>query len=107
MLKKGPRNIRTLTLEDIEDYFGAMGEKKFRAKQVYEWIWQKQAQSIDAMTNLSKELRSRLKEDFELPALTIDVVQQSDDGTIKTRFKTHDGHLVEGVLIPTASRVTA
>jgi 23S rRNA (adenine2503-C2)-methyltransferase len=107
MQKTKMRNIRTLNLGEIEEYFEKLGEKKFRARQVYEWIWQKQAQSIDAMTNLSKELRNKLKEDFELPALTIDIVQQSDDGTIKTRFKTHDGHLVEGVLIPTASRVTA
>ncbi len=107
MVKSVQRNIRTLSLGDIERYFEELGEKKFRAKQVYEWIWQKQAQSIDGMTNLSKELRARLKEDFSLPALTIDTTQYSEDGTVKTRFRTHDGHLVEGVLIPTATRFTA
>lgn len=59
------------------------------------------------MTNLSKDLRQKLGEHFVLPALSIDMVQQSADGTIKSRFKTHDGHLVEGVLIPTTSRYTA
>jgi 23S rRNA (adenine2503-C2)-methyltransferase len=59
------------------------------------------------MTNLSKELRQKLGEVFTLPALTIDTIQHSTDGTIKSRFKTHDGHMVEGVLIPTAERFTA
>lgn len=107
MAKSVQRNIRTLTLPDIEAYFENMGEKKFRARQVYEWLWLKQAQSIDAMTNLSKELRNKLKEDFSLPALTVDATQHSSDGTVKSRFRTHDGHLVEGVLIPTESRMTA
>lgn len=107
MAKAVKQNIRTLTLPDIEAYFEEMGEKKFRAKQVYEWLWLKQAQEIDAMTNLSKEIRAKLKEDFTLPALTIDATQYSSDGTVKSRFKTHDGHLVEGVLIPTETRVTA
>lgn len=106
MLKTTIRNIRQLSLADIEQYFETLGEKKFRAKQVYEWLWQKQAQNFDAMTNLSKELRNRLKEDFTLPALSIDTIQNSSDGTIKTRFKTHEGHLVEGVLIPTEERKT-
>jgi 23S rRNA (adenine2503-C2)-methyltransferase len=107
MTKTVHKNIRGLSLADIERYFETLGEKKFRAKQVYEWLWQKQAQSFDDMTNLSKELRNKLKEDFTLPALTIDATQHSADGTIKSRFKTHDGHLVEGVLIPAASRYTA
>ncbi|HKB45987.1 MAG TPA: 23S rRNA (adenine(2503)-C(2))-methyltransferase RlmN [Chitinophagaceae bacterium] len=106
-MKKVPKNIRGLSLPDVEQYFETLGEKKFRAKQVYEWLWLKPVQSFDAMTNLSKELRSKLNEDFSLPGLTIDTTQFSEDGTVKTRFKTHEGHLVEGVLIPTASRFTA
>ena len=101
------KNIRHLSLTDIEQYFEALGEKKFRANQVHEWLWQKQAQSFEAMTNLSKELRSKLQQDFTLPALTIDATQYSSDGTIKSRFRTHEGHLVEGVLIPTEERKTA
>ena len=107
MQKTEHKNIRTLSLADIEKYFEVLGEKKFRAKQLYEWLWQKQAQTIDSMTNLSKELRHRLSEDYTLPALTIDATQYSADGTIKSRFKTFDGHLVEGVLIPTEKRATA
>ncbi|HKH61550.1 MAG TPA: 23S rRNA (adenine(2503)-C(2))-methyltransferase RlmN [Flavitalea sp.] len=101
------RNIRNLSLNDLEEYFNTLNEKGFRAKQVYDWLWQKQAHSFKAMTNLSKELRSKLMEHFDLPALKIDATQYSADGTVKSRFKTHDGHLVEGVLIPTESRNTA
>jgi len=101
------RNIRHLTLAELEEYFAEKGEKKFRAKQVYDWIWLKQAPSLEAMTNLSKELRHYLSQDFSFPALAVDATQYSEDGTIKTRFRTHDGHFVEGVLIPTEHRVTA
>jgi len=107
MLKLKGKNIRDLSLEELQQYFETLGEKKFRAKQVYEWVWQKHAHSFADMTNLSKELRQKLGENFSLPALTIDATQYSSDGTIKSRFKTHDGHLVEGVLIPTDERKTA
>ena len=107
MLKAGLKNIRTLTLQDLEQYFETLGEKKFRAKQVYEWLWQKNAGSFADMTNLSKELRQKLGENFTLPALSVDATQFSSDGTVKSRFRTHDGHMVEGVLIPTEERKTA
>lgn len=101
------KNIRHQTLSEIENWFLIAGDKKFRAKQVWEWIWQKHAQSFADMTNLSKELRQKLGENFSFPALAMDATQFSEDGTIKSRFKTHDGHLVEGVLIPTDERQTA
>ncbi|MDF2385246.1 23S rRNA (adenine(2503)-C(2))-methyltransferase RlmN [Nostoc ellipsosporum NOK] len=107
MNTQAKRNIRHLTLPELEEYFAEKGEKKFRARQVYEWIWLKQAPSLEAMTNLSKELRHYLSQDFSFPALAVDATQYSEDGTIKTRFRTHDGHFVEGVLIPTENRVTA
>lgn len=101
------KNIRELERADIEKYFEEIGEPKFRAKQVYEWLWLKPVQRFEDMTNISKGLRQKLAEDFALPGLAIDTIQHSEDGTIKTRFKTHDGHLIEGVLIPTKSRYTA
>ena len=101
------RNIRTLSLVEIEQYFEELGEKKFRAKQVWEWLWQKHAMSFADMTNLSKDLRQKLGETFSFPALTVNSTQYSADGTVKTGFKTFDGHLVEGVLIPTEKRYTA
>jgi 23S rRNA (adenine2503-C2)-methyltransferase len=107
MNEPAKKNIRHLSLGELEKYFETIDEKKFRARQVYEWLWLKQAPSFEAMTNLSKELRTKLAENFSLPSLSIDVLQKSSDGTVKTRFKTADGHLVEGVLIPTESRNTA
>ena len=106
-MKKTQKNIRHLTLAEIETFFAELGEKKFRAKQVYEWLWQKGALSFADMTNLSKDMRQLLGEQFTFPSLTIDATQISEDGTIKSRFKTWDGHLVEGVLIPTTARYTA
>jgi 23S rRNA (adenine2503-C2)-methyltransferase len=104
---KEKKNIRHLNLAQIEAYFESSGEQKFRARQVYEWIWQKSAGNFEAMSNLSKDLRKRLAASFDLPALAIDTTQFSEDGTIKSRFRTHEGHLVEGVLIPTEDRKTA
>lgn len=104
---KAVKNIRHLTLAELEQYFATLGEKSFRIKQVWEWLWQKHAFSFADMTNLSKELRQKLGDHFTLPALTIDATQISSDGTIKNRFKTHEGHLCEGVLIPTEHRYTA
>ena len=57
MLKAAQNNIRQLSLADMESYFETLGEKKFRAKQVYEWLWLKKAHSFEEMTNLSKDLR--------------------------------------------------
>jgi len=101
------QNIRHLSQTELEAYFETMGEKKFRVKQVQEWLWQKHAHSFDDMTNLSKDLRTKLAAQFSLPALKADATQYSEDGTIKSRFRTFDGHLVEGVLIPTDDRKTA
>lgn len=106
-MKSGKTNIRHLSLPALQEYFGSIEEKPFRAKQVYEWLWLKHATSFDAMTNLSRELRGKLEEHFSLPAVTVDATQHSEDGTIKNRFRLHDGHLVEGVLIPTDTRQTA
>ncbi len=101
------RNIRSLSLTDLKEYFESVGDKKFRAIQAYEWIWKKNARHFDDMSNLSLELRKKLDQDFDFNAITIDVSQTSSDGTIKTRFKTYDSHLLEGVIIPTEKRNTA
>jgi 23S rRNA (adenine2503-C2)-methyltransferase len=101
------KNIRTLTLPELKEYFESIGDKKFRAIQTYEWIWKKNARSFEDMSNLSKELRQTLSENFSLPAIAVDTTQVSSDGTLKSRFKTYDGHLIEGVLIPTENRNTA
>lgn len=103
----GKQNIRHLSLAELENYFLSIGEKKFRAKQVYEWLWIKPVQHFEAMTNISKALREKLANNFSFPSIIVDTTQHSEDGTIKSRFKTFEGHLTEGVLIPTNERKTA
>lgn len=95
-----PHDIRALSLPALEAALAEWGEPRFRARQLYEWLWAKATTDFDAMSNLSKELRARLKESFTLHTLHIDKVQHSNDGTIKTRLLTHDGHRIESVLIP-------
>ncbi len=101
------RDIRNIDKNDLSKYFNEIGEKPFRAKQVWEWIWQKSARSFDEMSNLSKTLREQLDEDFEIRAIQLDTVQQSTDGTIKSAFRLHDHALIESVLIPADDRMTA
>ena len=101
------RNIRDLSLPELKEYFESIGDKKFRAMQAYEWLWKKNARKFDDMSNLSLDLRKKLEEDFALDAITADKIQYSSDGTLKTRFRTHDGHFIEGVMIPTENRNTA
>ena len=105
MLSK--RNIRDLDLAGLKSYFEEIGDKKFRAIQVYEWLWKKHARNFESMSNLSLELRNRLSSDFNFPSISTDLTQKSSDGTLKSRFKTFDGHLMEGVLIPSENRNTA
>lgn len=97
------QDIRKLSQQQLIDMLVGMGEKKFRAKQIYEWLWQKSAQSFDEMTNLSKKLREVLANNFTINVIAEDKVQRSEDGTIKNRYRLHDGHLIESVLIPVPS----
>lgn len=101
------KDIRALSLEELKTSFVGMGEKAFRAKQVYEWLWMKSAVSFDEMTNLSKELRKTLDENFSINNVSVLKAQKSNDGTIKNAFKLYDENIVEGVLIPTTERMTA
>ncbi len=101
------KDIRKLSQADLEAYFTTIGEKSFRAKQVYEWLWKKNAHQFDDMTNISKNLREQLGEFFQIQPVEVDLLQKSSDGTIKNAVKLHDGNVVESVLIPTESRTTA
>lgn len=101
------RDIRQLDLEQIKEFFISIGEKAFRAKQVYEWLWKKSAKDFDSMTNISLSTREKLKEHFDIKHIHVDDLQRSSDGTIKNAVKLHDGMIVESVLIPTESRITA
>lgn len=100
-------DIRSLSQEELKSFFVTHGEKAFRAKQVWEWLWAKSARSFEEMSNISKETRHLLAENFSFPVVTIDDMQISRDRTIKNAFRLSDGNIVEGVLIPTDTRMTA
>ena len=100
-------DVRSLTLEALEKIFVESGEKAFRAKQVYNWLWEKSAADFDQMSNISKELRQKLKEQFTINAVKVHNSQFSNDKTIKNTFKLYDNNLIEGVLIPAPERMTA
>jgi len=100
------KNLRHLSLDNLETLLAEWGEPRFRAGQIYDWIWKKGAATIADMTNLSKALRERLAADYEIPKVKIHHSQYSSDGTIKNRLQLHDGNYVESVLIPTPKRMT-
>jgi 23S rRNA (adenine2503-C2)-methyltransferase len=100
-------DIREIEQKDLILYMEQHGEKAFKAKQVWEWMWQKGLDSFDEMTNLSKALREDLKKDFYFSPVVIKEEQVSVDHTRKISFELQDGMCVEGVLIPSKDRVTA
>ncbi len=99
-------DIASLNLEGLTAFVVELGEKGFRAKQLYRWLHQRGAQSFDEMTDLSKDLRAKLKDRAEIVTVTKDLEQRSIDGTIKYRFKTHDGRMIESVYMPSPERKT-
>ena len=101
------KDIRSLSKEELREFFVSQGDKAFRGNQVYEWLWSKGAHHFDDMTNLSKETRQMLEEHFVINHIQVDTMQHSTDGTIKNAVRLHDGLVVESVLIPTETRTTA
>ncbi len=106
-MKKGKKDIRALTKEQLQEFFVGQGDKSFRGTQVYEWLWGKGAHSFEDMTNVSKETRQMLDDNFVINHIRVDQMQRSSDGTIKNAVKLHDNLTVESVLIPTKKRTTA
>lgn len=100
-------DIRKLSVDQLKTWLTEHGEKGFRAKQIHEWLWKKSVTSFEEMTNLSLKTRELLQENFLVHTLTVANQQKSNDGTIKSAFKLHDDHLIEGVLIPADNRMTA
>ena len=101
------KDIRALSKEQLRDFFVANNDKSFRGNQVYEWLWSKGAHSFEDMTNVSKETRQMLEENFVINHIKVDTMQRSSDGTVKNAVRLHDGLIVESVLIPTETRTTA
>ena len=104
-LKK--KDIRSLTKEQLREFFVENGDKAFRGNQVYEWLWSKSAHKFEDMTNISKKTREMLENNFVINHIEVDNMQRSSDGTVKNAVRLHDGLIVESVLIPTEKRTTA
>lgn len=101
------KNIRSLSKKELEELGIAHGQSAFRGRQVYEWLWKKAVPGFDHMTNIPKPFRDILNESYQIGKVSVDHFQRSKDRTIKNAFKLHDGALIEGVLIPTDTRMTA
>ena len=101
------KNLRSLSSQQIVEFFESIDQPAFRANQVDQWLWQKQAKTFNEMTNLPLSVRESLDENFVINELTIAEEQVSDDGTVKCAIRLHDGMVVEAVLIPVKDRMTA
>ena len=94
------KDIRAYTFEELADELVSLGEKKFRAKQIYEWLHVKLADSFDEMSNISLALRQKLDEQYIiLPVEMVERQMSKLDGTNKFLFKLRDGNMVESVLM--------
>jgi len=91
-------NIFGYKLSDLEEYFLSIGEKKFKAKQLYEWIYDKKIYDFSLMTNIKKELQEKLSEDFNFEFISIEKKQISEL-TNKYLFRLLDGNFIEAVLM--------
>lgn len=92
-------SIYSLQIHELEEWLASIGEKKFRTKQIFEWLYKKRVTSFEDMSNLSKSLREKLDDTFVLTTLKTIIQQTSSDGTMKFLFELHDGYSIETVLM--------
>lgn len=100
-------DIRNLSLVELETFCKQHNLPKFRAKQIWQWLWKKRATDFEEMTSLSKQMRDLFSEYFFINAAKIHKAERSADGTIKYSLQLYDKKLIEGVLIPSKKRLTA
>ncbi|GLF90487.1 putative dual-specificity RNA methyltransferase RlmN [Bacillus safensis] len=98
-LKTDMPSIYSFELDEMKEWLKEQGEKPFRAAQIFEWLYEKRVTSFDEMSNLSKDLREKLKDQFMITTLKTVIKQTSQDGTIKFLFELHDGYTIETVLM--------
>lgn len=92
-------SIYGLTLEQLVAWLMEHGQKKFRAEQIWDWLYRKRVTTFEDMKNVNKECRDLLEENFVIETLDLQIRQDSEDGTVKFLFKLHDGNLIETVLM--------
>lgn len=98
-LKTDMPSIYSFELHEMKEWLKEQDEKPFRAAQIFEWLYEKRVTSFDEMSNLSKDLREKLKDQFTITTLKTVIKQTSQDGTIKFLFELHDGYTIETVLM--------
>jgi len=100
------RNFFEFTMHDLENAIGALGNEKFRARQLFKWVYNKGVLDFNEMTNISKSLRTVFKEMFLTGLPEIKDVLHSQDGSVKFGLAASDGLIMESVLIPEKDRNT-
>ncbi|HZG15659.1 MAG TPA: 23S rRNA (adenine(2503)-C(2))-methyltransferase RlmN [Candidatus Bathyarchaeia archaeon] len=91
--------LYSMTLDELKEWLTSIGEKAFRAQQIFDWLYVKRVASFDEMSNLSKELREKLADTFRIDPMAEITRQESEDGTIKFLFQLIDGHAIETVIM--------
>lgn len=100
------KNIRHLAYPQLERLVLELGFRKLHAQTLYKGLWYRHTQQLEQIPELPEALTAELSAHFFIPATQVHQMQKSADGTIKCSIRLHDGHLIEGVLIPTDTRVT-
>jgi len=99
-------DIKNMGLKELEAFLSGMGKERYRASQLFKWLYQARVESFDDMSNLSKTFREELKKTACIASLDIEKVEVSKDGTLKYLFALADGNAIESVLIPEEKRRT-
>jgi 23S rRNA (adenine2503-C2)-methyltransferase len=99
-------DLKNFDLEELEMFIAGNGKERFRARQIFKWLYQKGVASFEEMSNISKEFRRELADTARISTLVPEVVEISRDGTRKYLFRLDDGNRVEAVLIPEEDRNT-
>lgn len=99
-------DLKNFSIEKLEDFLAGRGKERYRAKQIFKWMYQKDAVDFEEMSNLSKDFRREMEEISYISTLKPEMVEQSSDGTRKYLFVLEDGETVESVLIPEEDRST-
>lgn len=94
------KDIKNFTLDELTSELTGMGKERFRAKQIFKWVFKKDTACFDQMTDLSMELREQLDKDYDIRRFKQVDIQLSEDGTVKHCWKLSDGEIIETVLIP-------
>ena len=94
------QDLKNLSLKELEDFISTLGLKPYRAKQIFKWLFQKHAHSVDSMTDISKDIRKILSKNSYIGHLALKRTDQSKDNSKKFLFETSDNNGIESVLIP-------